>query len=77
MKRNIDMRNSQNEMLTAVYQEVYFDYEIFIEPNRDQHRGGFQWFVCRDGIELNAGIDFTLEAALQQSKIYVDSIIHK
>jgi hypothetical protein len=71
------MGNSKNESLTTEYQAVYLDHEIFIEPNRDQYRGGFEWSVCRDGIELNVGLDFTFEVALQQARIFVDSIVQK
>lgn len=71
------MGNSQNDSLITEYEEVYLGHEIFVEPNRDQYRGGFEWTVCRDGIELTVGLDFTSDAALQQAKIFVDSVIQK
>ena len=40
------------------YEEEYFSYEIYIEKNRDRYRGGFEWFVCIDENELDAGCLF-------------------
>ena len=71
------MGNSQNDSLTTEYHEVYLGHEIFVEANRDQYRGGFEWAVCRDGVELTVGLDFKSDVALQQAKIFVDSIVQK
>lgn len=58
----------------GTYEEPYAGYMIFIEPNRDRYRGGFEWSVCRDDIELQSGLEFSIEEALKVSRKFVDSM---
>ena len=56
------------ESLTKRYEEIYLDHEIFIEPDRDPYRGGFEWAVCRNGVELATGLEFSVEEALKHAR---------
>lgn len=62
------------KLLTNSYEEIYLDHEIFIEPDRDRYRGGFEWAVCRNGVELVAGLEFSAEDALKQARSEVDAL---
>lgn len=64
---------TENEV-GETYEESYAGHMIFIEPNRDHYRGGFEWSVCRDDIELQSGLEFSIEEALKVSRKYVDSM---
>lgn len=56
------------------YEESYRDYEIFIGRNADRWRGGFEWSVCREDAELEAGLAFTVDDALSEARQAVDAI---
>lgn len=56
------------------YEEEYFGYEIYVEKNRDQYRGGFEWSVCKDESELDVGLAFSVNDALTEARKFVDSI---
>ena len=57
------------------YEEEYLGYEIYVEKNRDPYRGGFEWFVCKDANELDAGLAFSVNDALAEARKFVDSVI--
>lgn len=59
---------------TQSYEEVYLDYEIYVQPDRDPYRGGFEWVVCRNGEELEAGLDFSIADAVTQARSAVDAM---
>jgi hypothetical protein len=59
--------------ITGTYEEVYQGHEIFIEPNRDAYREGFEWAVCRDAIEIAAGLSFTIADALDEARAAADA----
>jgi len=50
------------------YEESYLGFMIFIEPNPDRYRGGFEWSVCENNIELECGLDFSVGDALSAAK---------
>jgi len=59
----------------GTFEEPYAGHMIFIEPNRDIYRGGFEWSVCRDDNELQCGLEFSVEEALKASRKFVDSLV--
>jgi hypothetical protein len=67
-KPELGMDRNHTELLANSHEEIFLDHEIYIQPSRDTYRGGFEWSVCRAGLELDAGLDFTVEDALQQAK---------
>ena len=56
------------------YEEEYFGYQIYIEKNRDRYRGGFEWFVCKDENELDAGLAFSVNDSLAEARKFMDSV---
>jgi hypothetical protein len=62
------MTNQSTRSPLKNFEEVYLGYEIFVEPNHDQYRGGFAWSICRDGVELEVGLDFSAENAIQKAR---------
>ncbi len=56
------------------YEETYAGRSIFVEPNRDPYRGGFEWSVCKDDVELESGLEFTVDEALKAARKSVDAM---
>jgi hypothetical protein len=56
------------------YEEAYSGHLIFIEPNRDPYREGVEWSVCMDDVEIESGLEFSDEAALDAARKCVDAI---
>ena len=54
------------------HEEPYAGYTIFIEPNRDRYRGGFEWSVCKDDVEFQSGLEFSVNDALKAARQSVD-----
>lgn len=68
------MDESNIESLSGCYEEIYRDHEIYIQPDRDPYRGGFEWSVCRSGVELDSGLDFSVDEALKQAQSSVTAL---
>ena len=68
------MDESHIDSLTGSYEEVYREHEIYIQPDRDPYRGGFVWSVCRAGVELVSGMDFTIGDALKRAQSAVAAL---
>lgn len=65
--------NSSNRMGES--REIsYAKHLIFIKPNRDNYHGGFEWFVCKDDVESQTGLKFSVNEALNAAQHYVDII---
>ncbi len=62
------------ESLTNSYEEIFLDHEIYIQPDRDPYRGGFEWSVCREGVELDAGLEFSIDDALKKAQGVVTAL---
>jgi hypothetical protein len=63
------------ESITGSYDEVFREHEIYISPNRDRYTGGSEWSVCRDENELEAGLEFSIEAALDAARVAVNNLL--
>ena len=68
------MAESHIESLTNSYEEIFLDHEIYIQPDRDPYRGGFEWSVCREGVELDAGLEFSIDDALKKAQVVVTAL---
>ena len=68
------MDESHIESLTNSYEEIFLDHEIYIQPDRDPYRGGFEWSVCRDAVELDAGLEFSIDEALKKAQGVVTAL---
>lgn len=53
-------------------EESYVGYLIFIEPNHDRYRGGFEWSVCKGDVEFQTGLEFSVDEALNAARHSVD-----
>ena len=70
------MTESHIESLTNTYEEIFLDHEIYIQPDRDPYRGGFEWSVCRNGVELDARLEFSIDDALKKAQSVVTALTH-
>ena len=68
------MAESHIESLTNSYEEIFLDHDIYIQPDRDPYRGGFEWSVCREGVELDAGLEFSIDDALKKAQGVVTAL---
>jgi hypothetical protein len=68
------MDDSPSESITNSYEEIYRDYEICVEPNRDPYREGFEWSACKDEIEHDSGLSFSIADAVADARKAVDKL---
>lgn len=68
------MNNLNDETSNESYEEIFRDYEIFIEPNPDKYRGGFAWSVSKDECELDCGLAPSMDSAIAESHIAIDKL---
>ena len=68
------MEDNPTGSITGTYEEAYLDHEIYIEPNRDPYREGFEWSVCKDDVEIDAGLAFTIADSLEAARKVVDGV---
>jgi hypothetical protein len=70
------MKQPKIESITGSYEELFLEHEIYISPNRDPYAGGYEWFVCKSGNELEAGLEFSLDAALSSARLTVSTLLN-
>lgn len=58
--------------ITNSYEEVYLGFEIYVEPNRDPYREGFEWSVCKEDSVIDSGLAFTIPDSVDQARKVVD-----
>ena len=68
------MDDSSSESITKTYEELYRGYEIYIEPNRDPYREGFEWSACKDETEHDLGLSFSIADAVSEARKAVDKL---
>jgi hypothetical protein len=71
------MEQPQIESITGSYEEIYQNYEVYISPNRDAYRGGYEWSVCKDETECETGLEFSIDDALNSAKLAIDRLLNK
>jgi hypothetical protein len=69
------MKQPQIESITGSYEEVFREYEIYISPNRDPYGGGYEWSVCKNENEFEAGLEFSVDAALNSARLAVNKVL--
>ncbi|WP_351088220.1 hypothetical protein [Shewanella sp. S1-49-MNA-CIBAN-0167] len=52
---------------TEIIEETIDGFDIYIEPNPDQYRGGYAWSVSKNDDELETGLVFTLDDAVSEA----------
>ena len=48
---------------TQVIEDTINGFDIYIEPNPDQYRGGFVWSVSKNNEEIDCGLVFSINDA--------------
>jgi hypothetical protein len=62
----------QADLENGLYEENLCGFDIFVEPNPDSWRGGFQWSVSQDHEELECGLEFSGSLALEAAHIFIE-----
>lgn len=57
------------------HEETYLGFDIFIEANPDQYSEGFSWSISRDDEELDCGLDFEANQALEAAYKAIDKLM--
>lgn len=65
------------DLESEFYEENLCDFDIFVEPNPDNWRGGFQWSVSQDNDELECGLEFSGSLALEAAHEFIEKITQK
>lgn len=55
----------------------YRGYYIFVSPNRDQYRCGFEWSVFKGGEGFDFGLDYSEESAQESARNAIDKLEDK
>ncbi|MBB1425319.1 hypothetical protein H5181_02460 [Shewanella sp. SG44-2] len=50
---------------TEVVEDTIDGFDIYIEPNPDQYRGGYIWSVSKNNEELDTGLVFSIDNAFE------------
>lgn len=56
------------------YEENLCGFDIFVELNPDNWRGGFQWSVSKNNEELECGLEFSSSLAMDVARRCIDEI---
>jgi hypothetical protein len=64
-----------DDSYTAVIEDTINGFEVYIEPNPDQYRGGYLWSISKDGEELDTGLEFSLEHALTSVNLCINYFV--
>lgn len=56
------------------YEEEYDGYTIYVEASADQWNPGFQWSVCKNQVEFDCGISYTIEGATSDAKDSIQNL---
>lgn len=70
------MNQPQIESVTGSYEEIFLEHEIYISPNRDPYTGGYEWSVCKNENELEAGLEFSIDGALKSARLAVNILLN-
>lgn len=62
-------------VLIGDLEETYQGYEIYITPNPDYWRGGFEWSICKNADNLDNGLAFSVADALIEAQQSITQLI--
>jgi hypothetical protein len=62
-------------MVNLPYEETYLEFDIYIETNPDQYSEGLTWSISRDDEELDCGLDFEANQALEAAYKAIEKLI--
>jgi len=69
------MKSNTFETINETYEEIFHDYEIYIEPNPDNYRGGCSWSISRGDLELDCGLARDKKEALSDAHKAVAKVL--
>lgn len=55
-----------DDSCSELIEDTINGFDIYIEPNPDQYRGGYVWSVSKEDVELDSGLVFSINDALSQ-----------
>ena len=62
------------DLESEFYEENLCGFDIFVEPNPDNWRGGFQWSVSQGNEELECGLEFSGSLALETARNFIEKM---
>lgn len=68
------MDAQQADLENELYEESLWGFDIFVEPNPDSWRDGFQWSVSQGHEELECGLEFSSGLALEAACKFIEKI---
>lgn len=55
-----------DDSYAQVLEEAIDGFDVYIEPNPDQYRGGYIWSVSKEDAELDSGLVFSINEVLNE-----------
>lgn len=68
------MDASQAVLENELYEKSLCGFDVFVEPNPDSWRGGFQWSVSQGHEELECGLEFSSSLALEAARNFIEKM---
>lgn len=71
---------NNRDQITAIdgtYEESLDGYEIYVSPNRDHYTGGYEWSICKDEVEWDGGLEFSIDDAINSARDAVAKLSKK
>ncbi|PKH98166.1 hypothetical protein CXF78_20050 [Shewanella sp. 11B5] len=63
-----------NDSSTSLpFEDEYKGYEIYVEPNPDQHNEGFSWSISKNDECLDSGLEFDIKMAIDAARKAADN----
>jgi hypothetical protein len=63
-----------NDSSTSLpFEDEYKGYEIYVEPNPDQHNEGFSWSISKNDECLDSGLEFEIKMAIDSARKAADN----
>lgn len=57
------------------HEEDFMGYTIYVEESADRYNSGFNWSVCKDEIEFESGVSFSIDYAVSDAKEAIKTLI--
>ena len=62
-----------NSSTSLPFEDEYKGYEIYIEPNVDQHNEGFSWSISKNDECLDSGLEFDIKMVIDSARKAADN----
>ena len=54
--------------MTDSYEDEFLGYTIYVEVSADRYNPAFSWSVCKDNVEYDSGLAFSIETAIEEAE---------